>query len=116
MFRAKHNQDERCKSCNGADHPDHQDAIVSERLKLVKISSVKAEQKQAVVGVLNTDAQLTLWFCSRSLGGLWFFLRTLKISINYAFSVVDGLAVIASTSATTGFKLAFKKRASSTAF
>ena len=55
-FRAKHNKDERCKSCNGADHPDHQDAIVSEKLKLLKISSLKAEQKQAVVGVLNTDA------------------------------------------------------------
>ena len=40
----------------GADHPDHQDAIVSEKLKLLKISSVKAEQTQAVVGVLNTDA------------------------------------------------------------
>ena len=39
-----------------ADHPDHQDAIVSEKLKLLKISSLKAEPKQAVVGVLNTDA------------------------------------------------------------
>jgi len=41
---------------NGADHPDHQDAIVSAKLKLLKISSLKAEQKQAVVGVLNTHA------------------------------------------------------------
>ena len=55
-FRAKHNKDERCKSCNGADHPVHQDAIVSEkRIKVLKISSLKAEQKQAVFGVLNTD-------------------------------------------------------------
>ena len=30
-----------------------QDAIISEKLKLLKISSLKAEQKQAVVGVLN---------------------------------------------------------------
>ena len=42
--------------CNGADHPDHQDAIASEKLKLLKISSVKTEHKLAVVGVLNTDA------------------------------------------------------------
>jgi len=35
-----------------ADHTD-QDAIISEKLKLLKISSFKAEQKQAVVGVLN---------------------------------------------------------------
>ena len=34
------------------DHTD-QDAIISEKLKLLKISSLKAEQKQAVVGVLN---------------------------------------------------------------
>ena len=33
------------------DHPGHQDAIVLEKLKLLKISSLKAEQKQAVVGV-----------------------------------------------------------------
>ena len=44
---------------NGADHPDHQDAIVSAKLKLLKISSLKAEQKQAVVGVLNTHAWLS---------------------------------------------------------
>ena len=35
-----------------ANHPDHQEAIVSKK----KISSLKAEQKQAGVGVLNTDA------------------------------------------------------------
>ena len=35
-----------------ADHTD-QDAIISEKLKLLKISSLKAEQKQAVVGILN---------------------------------------------------------------
>jgi len=34
------------------DHID-QDAIISEKLKLLKTSSLKAEQKQAVVGVLN---------------------------------------------------------------
>ena len=50
------NKDKRCKSCNGADHPNHQDATVSsEKLKLLKISSLKTEQEQAVVGVLNTD-------------------------------------------------------------
>ena len=36
-----------------ADHQDHQDTIISEKLKLLKISSLKAEQKQAVVGLLN---------------------------------------------------------------
>ena len=35
-----------------ADHTD-QDAIISEKLKLLKISCLKTEQKQAVVGVLN---------------------------------------------------------------
>ena len=35
-----------------ADHTD-QDAILSEKLKLLKISCLKTEQKQAVVGVLN---------------------------------------------------------------
>ena len=34
------------------DHTD-QDAIISEKLKLLKISSLKAEQKQAAVGVPN---------------------------------------------------------------
>ena len=34
----------------------HQDVIASEKLKLLKISYLKAEQKQAVVGVLNADA------------------------------------------------------------
>ena len=39
------------------DHLDHQDAIVSEKLKLLKISSLNAEHKQAVVvSVLSTDA------------------------------------------------------------
>ena len=33
--------------------------IVSEKLKLLKISSLKAEQKQAVVSVLNTDTCLS---------------------------------------------------------
>ena len=32
--------------------------VASEKLKLLKISYSKAEQKQAVVGVLNTDAWL----------------------------------------------------------
>ena len=42
------------------DHPDdHQDAIASEKLQLLKISYSKAEQKQAVVGVLSTDAWLS---------------------------------------------------------
>ena len=40
------------------DHPDHQDAIASEKLQLLKISYSKAEQKQAIVGVLNTDRWL----------------------------------------------------------
>ena len=34
-------------------HNDHQVAIISEKLKLLKISFPKAEQKQGVVGVLN---------------------------------------------------------------
>ena len=42
----KHNKEEQYKSHNGTDHPDHQDVIVSEKLKLLKISSLKAEQKQ----------------------------------------------------------------------
>ena len=37
-------------------NPDHQEAIVSEKLKLSEASSLKAELKQAGVGVLNTDA------------------------------------------------------------
>ena len=47
-------------------HPDHQDAIVSEKLKLLKTTSFKAEQKQAGVGALK-HRHLTLWFCSRRL-------------------------------------------------
>lgn len=35
-----------------ADHTD-QDAIISEKLAMLKISSLKAEQKQAVVGLVN---------------------------------------------------------------
>lgn len=35
-----------------ADHTD-QDAIVAEKLTMLKISSLKAEQKQAVVGLFN---------------------------------------------------------------
>ena len=35
-----------------ADYTD-QNAIISEKLKILKISSLKAEQKQAVVGLLN---------------------------------------------------------------
>ena len=45
-----------------ADHPDHQDTIVSEKLKLLKISSLKAEQTQAVVGVLNTEVLANFGF------------------------------------------------------
>ena len=35
-----------------ANHPDHQDGILSEKLKLLKTSSFKAEQEQTCVGVL----------------------------------------------------------------
>ena len=64
--------------------PGHQDApIVSEKLKLLKISSLKAEQKQAVVGVLNIQT-----LDSGSAVGVLVFLRMLKISI-YASSVVE---------------------------
>ena len=56
LVKTSLNYDKRCKSCNGEDHPDHQDAIASEKLKLLKISYLKAEQKQAVVGFPNTDA------------------------------------------------------------
>ena len=38
--------------------PDHQDVIVSEKLELLNCS-LKVEQKQAVIGVLNTDARLS---------------------------------------------------------
>ena len=49
-----------------ANHLHHQDAIVSEKLELLKTSSFKAEQKQAGVSVLKYRG-LTLWFCRRSL-------------------------------------------------
>ena len=38
-----------------ADHPYHHSRR-DRQFELLKISSLKAEQKQAVVGVLNTDA------------------------------------------------------------
>ena len=46
-------------------NPDHQEAMVSEKLKLSKASSLKAEQKQAGVCVFNTDA----WLAGSALGG-----------------------------------------------
>ena len=81
-----------------------------------------AEQKQAVVDVLNTDAWLS-GSAVEVLADFGFSRRTLKISL-YAFSVAVGswfpeqrlVIEPTSTSATTGFKLAFKKRASSTEF
>ena len=57
---------------------DHQDTSISEKLKLLKICSLKTEQKQAVVGVLIQT--LILWFCSGCLGGLGF-LQLLEILI-----------------------------------
>ena len=38
---------------------DHQDTSISGKLKLLKISSLKTERKQAVDGVLNTDVRFS---------------------------------------------------------
>ena len=60
--------------------PDHQDAIVLEKLKLLNCFLKVEPQKQAVISVLNTDAWLSgsFWFCTRSLGGLLVFVRRLN--------------------------------------
>ena len=52
-----------------ADRSD-QDEIISEKLKLLKISSLKTEQKQAVVGVLiqTLDSVILQWVSWRT----WF--------------------------------------------
>ena len=93
------------------DHPDHQDAIVFEKLKLLKISFSKPEKKQAVVVVLNTDAWLSGSVVG-VFGGLCFFSESWRFW--FTLPALLSLAVIEScrsTSATTRFKLA-----SSTAF
>lgn len=51
-FRAKHN---RVLSDAKENQHDHQGTIISEKPKLLKISSLKAEQKQIVFGVLNGE-------------------------------------------------------------
>ena len=38
---------------------DHQGAIISEKLKLLKNSSLKTEGNQTLVGVLNTDVSFS---------------------------------------------------------
>ena len=38
---------------------DHQDAIISEKLKLLNISFLKNEGNQPLVGVLNTDVSFS---------------------------------------------------------
>ena len=68
---------------HAADNPYHQDAIISEKLKLLKISSLKAERKQAVVSVLNTGACLS----GSAVLAAFVFLGTSEISI-YASSIV----------------------------
>ena len=91
---------------------DHQDA---EKLKLLNISSLKAEQKQAVVGVLNTD----VWLSGSAVGVLadfGFSPYVEDFDLRFQRCWVSQSSEVASTSATKGFKLAFKKRASLTAF
>ena len=45
-----------------ADHHGHQDAMISEKLKLLKISFLKAEHKQAVEDVLNGKDDMALFY------------------------------------------------------
>ena len=45
-----------------ADHTN-QDAIILEKIKQLKISSLRAEQKQAVVGVLNVKDVKAIIYC-----------------------------------------------------
>ena len=92
-------------------NPDHQEAIVSEKLKLSKASSLKAEQKRAGVGVLNTDAWL-----SGSVVEVLVFPNVEDFDIRFQSCWVSQSSEVASTSATTGFKLAFKKQGRSTTF
>ena len=86
-------------------NPDHQEAIVSEKLKLSEASSLKAEQKQAGVGVLNTDAWL-----SGSAVGVLVFPNVEDFDLRFQRCWVSQASEVASTSATTGFKLPFKNR------
>ena len=88
-------------------NPDHQEAMVSEKLKLSKASSLKAEQKQAGVCVFNTDA----WLAGSALG---VFPNVEDFDLRFLRCWVSQSSEVASTSATTGFKLAFKKQGRST--
>ena len=92
-------------------NPDHQEAIVSEKLKLSKASTLKAEQKQAGVGVLNTDAWL-----SGSAAGVLVFPNVEDFDLRFQRCWVSQSSEVASTSAKTEFKLAFKKQGGSTTF
>ena len=89
--------------------------IIKRSLKLLIISSLKAEQKQTVVGVLNTDA----WLSGSAVGVLEDFGFSPDVEdfdLRFQPCCVSQLSEVASTSATTGPALAFKKRASLTAF
>ena len=85
------------------DHLDHQDAIVSEKLKLLKISSLNAEHKQAVVvSVLNTDA----WLSGSAVGvlaDLSFSPDVEDFDLRFQRCRVSQSLEVASPSATTGF-------------
>ena len=91
-------------------NPDHQEAIVSEKLKLSKASALKA-QKQAGVGVLNTDAWL-----SGSAVGVLVSPNVEDFDLRFQRCWVSQSSEVASTSAKTEFKLAFKKQGGSTTF
>ena len=92
--------------------------FVLEKLKLLKITSLKAEEKQAVVSVLNTDA----WLLGSAVGvvadfGLSPVFEDFDLRFQLQRCWVSQSSEVASTSATTSFKLlAFKKWASSMAF
>ena len=86
---------------------NHQDAIVSEKLKLLEMNSFKAEQKQAVVGVLNTDAWLS-GSAVEILADFGFSPDVEEFDLRFQRCWVSQSSEVASTSATTGFKLAFK--------
>ena len=85
-------------------------------MKLLKISSLKA--KQAVVGVLNTDA----WLSGSAVEVFEDFglispdVRVEDSDLPFQRCWVSQSSEVALTSATTVFELAFKKLAGSTAF
>ena len=86
---------------------NHQDAIVSEKLELLKINSLKTEQKQAVVGVLNTDPWLS-GSAVEILADFGFSPDVEEFDLRFQRCWVSQSSEVASSSAMTGFKLAFK--------